>query len=903
MLLLFSLSYKRPVLNFLLLFNTVLLSCIINWLHSHSPALAATILNGNETDRLALVAIKARITHDPLGLTNSWNDSLHFCNWNGVICGPRHQRVITLNLSDHNLVGSLSPYVGNLTFLRGINLQLNYFHGEIPAEVGLLSRLRYLNLPNNSFSGEISANISGCSNLIWLRLGFNKLIGNIPYQLGSLQKLERVRLHYNNLTGPIPASLGNLSSVRSFSFAVNSLEESIPDSLGQLKTLNFLGFGENKLTGIVPPSIYNLSSLAAFTVPYNQLQGSLPSNLGFSLPNLSILNVGHNLFTGALPASLSNASNLIEFDINGSNFTGKVNIDFGGLPGLWWLVLASNPLGRGEADDLDFLNSLTKCRNLRILDLTYDQFGGVIPDSIGNLSTELVQLRLGGNRLWGSIPAGIKNLVNMTELAMQKNNLTGNVPEVIENQLSGEIPSGLGSCVTLEHLYWRDFSLMTLNLSFNDFEGMVQTSGVFKNATALSIVGNKKLCGGIPELKMSPCSYSNSEKGKMSQRLKVMIGSLSGLLGLVLIVSLLIVNRLRRVKREPAVPLASSSIKKDLLLKVSYGSLLKATEGFCSENLIGAGSFGSVYRGILDQNETVVAVKVLYLHQAEALKSFMVECETLSNVRHRNLVKLLTACSSVDFQGNEFKALVYEYIPNGSLESWLHPSPKADGNGVDDDLRILSLLQRVNIAIDVASALEYLHHHCQKPIVHRDLKPSNILLENNMTAHVCDFGLAKFILDATERSHLSQTSSAGLKGTVGYAAPEYGMGGMASTYGDIYSYGILMLEMFTGKRPTDEMFKDGVDLHNFVQTALPERISEVVDPLFLAGDKREEEETNEEICVLLDIKKDQLQETLTEILRIGVACSLESPRERMKLGDVIKELQLIRGSLLRSTIS
>ena len=131
------------------------------------------------------------------------------------------------------------------------------------------------------------------------------------------------------------------------------------------------------------------------------------------------------------------------------------------------------------------------------------------------------------------------------------------------------------------------------------------------------------------------------------------------------------------------------------------------------------------------------------------------------------------------------------------------------------------------------------------------------------------------------------------------------MGSMISTYGDTYSYGILLLEMFTGKRPTDEMFKDGLNLHNFVKIALPERISEVLDPLFVAGGEGEEEEeeiTNEGICILVDIKKDQLQDSLTEILRIGVACSLESPRERMKLRNVIKELQLIRGVLLGSAI-
>ncbi|MBA0876509.1 hypothetical protein Goshw_025032, partial [Gossypium schwendimanii] len=158
------------------------------------------------------------------------------------------------------------------------------------------------------------------------------------------------------------------------------------------------------------------------------------------------------------------------FDINGSNFTGKVNIDFGGLPGLLWLVLASNPLGRGEVDDLDFLNSLTKCRKLQILDLSYDQFGGVIPDSIGNLSTQPVQLRLGGNRLRGSICSGINNLVNLTDLRMQKNNMTGKIPafsgsessvanltrlyklHLQENYFTGNVPSSFGNLSSLQYL-------------------------------------------------------------------------------------------------------------------------------------------------------------------------------------------------------------------------------------------------------------------------------------------------------------------------------------------------------------------------------------------------------------------------------------------------------------------
>ncbi|KAM7526467.1 hypothetical protein LguiA_016369 [Lonicera macranthoides] len=868
----------------------------------------ANIINGNDTDILALLAIKAKITHDPLRITTTWNNSFHFCKWAGVTCGHLHQRVTKLNLTSLGLVGSLSPFIGNLTFLSGINLEVNYFNGKIPPEIGNLFRLKHLNMSNNSFSGEIPANLSACSSLVGLSLGFNTLTGCLPFQLGSLQKLQKMKLHYNNLTGSIPDSFGNLSSIDAISLAVNNLEGRVPEAIGQLETLKFFGIGVNRFSGVIPPSLYNLSSLASFTVPYNQLHGTLPSDLGFTLPNLQIFNFGNNLFTGPLPVSLSNASNLIEFDIIGSTFSGKVSVDFGGSLNLWWLVLASNLLGEGGSDDLSFLNSLTRCSNLKMLDLGDNRFGGLWPNAIANLSTNILSLRLGGNRLYGSISTGIENLVNLTELQLQKNNLTGEVPIVIGklkmlrlldlsenklsglipssltnitqlyslhleknhlignippsfgyfrylqeldlsqnhfngtipervmglssltislnlahnnlsgplpsemgalinlgyldvsgNMLSGQIPNSLGSCLTLERLhmegnffegfipssfsslrglreldlssnnlsgqipaYFQRIPLQNLNLSFNQFEGELPTKGVFKNATAISVAGNAMLCGGIQELTLPTCRNNEPKK----RGLKLIIPLLAALLLLVLITSLLIIYHLRRTKQEPSI---TSSSTKGSILKVSYESLVEATCGFSSANLIGVGSFGSVYKGILEPDETVVAVKVLHLHQRGAFKSFMAECEALRNIRHRNLVRILTVCSSIDFQNNEFKALIYEFMPNGSLESWLHPVSSTEEGS--NDMRILNLLERVNIAIDVAFALDYLHNHCHEPIVHCDLKPSNILLDNNMTAHVGDFGLSRFISEATSRSHPNQSSSFGLKGTIGYAAP------------------------------------------------------------------------------------------------------------------------------------
>lgn len=173
-----------------------------------------------------------------------------------------------------------------------------------------------------------------------------------------MQKLERVQLHYNNLSGPILDSLGNLFFVRSLSMSVNNFEGSMPEALGRLKTLIFLGLGLNRLLGKIPNSFYSLLSLLVPTLAYNQLHGNLPTNLGFTLSNMQVLNIGHNMFTGPLPKSLSNAWNLIEFDINGSNFTRKVEIDCGGLSGLWWLVLAFKPLGKRRSWWLKLLGFL-----------------------------------------------------------------------------------------------------------------------------------------------------------------------------------------------------------------------------------------------------------------------------------------------------------------------------------------------------------------------------------------------------------------------------------------------------------------------------------------------------------------------------------------------------------------
>ncbi|XP_030527306.2 probable LRR receptor-like serine/threonine-protein kinase At3g47570 [Rhodamnia argentea] len=864
----------------------------------------------NETDRLALLAFKAGITEDPSGVLTSWNNSIGFCRWHGITCGRRHRRVTVLDLRSQGLSGSISPHVGNLSFLREMWLEYNSFNQEIPPHLGQLRRLRILRLTGNLLVGEIPKNLSGCSDLVTLRIGDNDLTGEIPGELGSLLKLRDFGLYANNLNGRLPSFIGNLSSLEVLFLALNDLDGSIPQVLGHLTNLQFIGIGENRLSGTIPSSLLNLSSLTQFDAGNNQLQGTLPADIGLKIPDLVFLSVLDNQLEGPIPSSISNCTKLDRLQLGGNKFSGKVP-SWENLYVLSWLQIFANQLGSGKPEDLSFLCSLTNSTKLEYVGIDRNQFGGVLPKCIGNFSTalilfsvaenqisgeipkeienfvnlevlymelnqlsgvilsslgnlqnlfavelsdnnlggtlpsslgnltNLITLRLDGNNFHGQIPSRLSNCRSLNLLDLSNNNLSGAIPpqllglwsltiilnlsrnhltgvlpievgnlitltalDISNNLLVGEIPSSLGDCTSLTSLRMGGnffhglipqtirslggideldlscnnlsgqipefltifHSLKLLNLSYNMFEGKLPSKGVFRNASRTFIVGNNDLCGGLPEFHLPNC-ISRSSKSKRINLVTLSTSVIFGVLGVALILAFIYLCWFKKTITE-RVP----SSRDDSLPNVSYGALLKATDGFSSMNLIGVGSFGSVYRGILlEVSGTIVAVKVLHLVRHGALKSFIVECEALKNIKHRNLLKILTVCSSSDYRGNDFKALVYEFMDNGSLEQWLHPSATSS-HGTELPKR-LNIIQRMNIAIDVASALDYLHHQCHISIIHCDLKPSNIVLDDEMVAHVGDFGLAKFLIGSSLDAVANRMSSVGFRGTIGYAPP------------------------------------------------------------------------------------------------------------------------------------
>lgn len=454
---------------------------------------------------------------------------------------------------------------------------------------------------------------------------------------------------------------------------------------------------------------------------------------------------------------------------------------------------------------------------------------------------------------------------------MSNNILSGQIPDTLgtlkgleildisSNKLSGLIPDSLQKLQALQFL----------NLSFNDLEGQVP---VFANFSEVYLQGNPKLC-----------SYSGCGKGGESKRNVILLSV--GITAAVITALCFAISLYLYCRKSKAKDNNSSNLFERQHQYVSYNELRVATDNFDEGKLIGNGSFGSVYKGYLEQGK-VAAIKVLNVDVRGFLKSFLAECEALRNLRHRNLVKLITTCSSIDFKNMDFLALVYEFMGNGSLEDWI------TGKRNNENGNFLNIIERLNVSIDVASAMDYMHNECITPVVHCDIKPSNVLLDEDMTAKIGDFGLAKLLIGQNSSNQSSLSSTHGLKGSIGYIPPEYGLGEKPSPAGDIYSYGITLLELFTAKKPTDESFTGELSLRKWVEMNFPSNIENVVDRNLWPNKG----------IVYDDGQSVTLQtqhHCLVSLLGLGLVCTVDSSDARISTKDALFKLKGIKSTLLK----
>uniref|UniRef100_A0A0E0AUA2 non-specific serine/threonine protein kinase n=1 Tax=Oryza glumipatula TaxID=40148 RepID=A0A0E0AUA2_9ORYZ len=809
---------------------------------------------------------------------------------NNQLSGDFVETVITnisslrvLRLPFNNITGAnpLPALASRCPLLEVIDLGSNEFDGEImPDLCSSLPSLRKLLLPNNYINGTVPSSLSNCVNLESIDLSFNLLVGQIPPEILFLPKLVDLVLWANNLSGEIPDKFCfNSTALETLVISYNSFTGNIPESITRCVNLIWLSLAGNNLTGSIPSGFGNLQNLAILQLNKNSLSGKVPAELG-SCSNLIWLDLNSNELTGTIPPQLAAQAGLITGAIvSGKQFAFLRNEAGNICPGAGVLFefLDIRP------DRLANFPAVHLCSSTRIytgttvytfrnngsmifLDLSYNSLTGTIPASFGNM-TYLEVLNLGHNELTGAIPDAFTGLKGIGALDLSHNHLTG------------VIPPGFG-CLH----FLADF-----DVSNNNLTGEIPTSGQLITFPASRYENNSGLCG-IP---LNPCVH-NSGAGGLPQtsyghrnfaRQSVF---LAVTLSVLILFSLLIIhyklwkfhkNKTKEIQAGCSESLPGSSksswklsgigeplsinmaIFENPLRKLTFSDLHQATNGFCAETLIGSGGFGEVYKAKL-KDGNIVAVKKLMHFTGQGDREFTAEMETIGKIKHRNLVPLLGYCKI----GDE-RLLVYEYMKNGSLDFVLHDKGEANMD--------LNWATRKKIAIGSARGLAFLHHSCVPHIIHRDMKSSNVLLDGNFDAYVSDFGMAR-LMNALD-SHLTVSM---LSGTPGYVPPEYCQDFRCTTKGDVYSYGVVLLELLTGKKPIDPTEFGDSNLVGWVKQMVEEdRCSEIYDPTLMATTSGELE--------------------LYQYLKIACRCLDDQPNRRPTMIQVMtmfKEFQVDSGS-------
>uniref|UniRef100_A0A0D6QWL0 Protein kinase domain-containing protein n=1 Tax=Araucaria cunninghamii TaxID=56994 RepID=A0A0D6QWL0_ARACU len=801
------------------------------------------------------------------------------------------QKLQSLDMSNNNLLGGgIGDALQNLADLRELILTHNKLNGSIPHVVGA-QRLEKLDVSYNSLVGEFPQGLTRCTNLTYLDLSFNKLSGTIPENMSSLANLETLILSSNSFSGSIPKTLGALSKLIRFAANKNNLSGTIPGELLSIKGLQFLDLSYNHLAGPIPAKVLSLANLLTLDLTSNALTGEIPQNFSASLFRLRI---GNNNLRGAIPSTIGKAFNLTYLEMNGNFLEGPIPeqlaecrklqlVDFGKnqlrgsltsvlpkLLKLQYLKLQNNHFNGS------ILDGLSNIRNLTYVDLSGNFISGSIPSNLFEL--KLQNLRLQNNKLTGIIPRNIGECTSLLELQLGSNNLTGKIPTGISNLymlqialnlshnfLEGSIPATLSSLLILEILDLSNNrltgkipqsltgmnSLTVLDLSNNNLTGMIPN---FRNTTKVSTTGNPAL---FPENSGS----SNGKKKKVSAGLLVGVAIAGAVFALgAVALSMLACRYFQHHENETPKVQKNHSIEGHFIspnslhnISINFEKGVEATTD--PANIVLKNKFSTYYKAVMPSGTSYSVKKLSWtdkLFKSGSYRRLEAELETQGKLNHPNIMSPLAYVIDT-----ECAYLFYEYVHKGSLAEFLHTS----------GVCVLDWPSRCSIAIGIAQGLAFLHG-CQQQILHLDLTTKNILLKSLSEAQIGDVELCRVVDPSKSTGSLSA-----LAGSVGYIPPEYAYTMRVTAAGNVFSFGVILLELLTGKPP----ITSGMDIAKWVQSTL-------------SGEEAWEQ--------ILDMRirnfSLQIQNEMLSMLKIALSCINSSPDTRPKMKTVVGLLQTVR---------
>ncbi|XP_068652493.1 leucine-rich repeat receptor-like tyrosine-protein kinase PXC3 [Aristolochia californica] len=861
-------------------------------------------VSSQHSNHLTMLALQKELSVLGWGVNNS-----DYCAWIGIRSNSNGS-VERLELPRRELKGNIFV-ISELKALKWLDLSLNCFGGAIPDIFGRLSKLEYLDLSGNQFVSSIPSELGSIMNLKSLNLSDNMLTGTIPSELRNLEKLQELQLSGNRLNGTIPNWVGSLTELRVFTAYENFLGGRIPENLGLFSELEVLNLHSNLLMGPIPKNLFASGTLQVLVLTMNNLEGNLPDSIG-TCKSLSNLRIGNNKLVGGIPKDIGNIGSLAYFEADNNILYGEIVPEFARCSNLTLLNLANNGFMGPLPDELgglvnlqelivsgnsligDIPKSLSSCKNLNKLDLSNNRFNGTIPEELCIMS-RLQFLYLSENSIRGEIPHEIGNCVRLLELQMGSNYLTGSIPpeigriknlqialnlsfnhlhgplprelgrldklvslDVSNNQLSGNIPSDLKGMM----------SLIEVDFSNNMLTGPVPTFGPFQKASSANFSGNKGLCG---DPLSSSCGSSFGADHDYSQHtvsyktILVVIGSGLAVFVMVTVVVLLFVMREKQERvakaasdaidesQYPPAIIASNIFVENLKQAVDFECCVKAT--LKDSNKMFTGTFSTVYKAVMPSG-LVLSVKRLKSmdrtvshHQNKMIR----ELERLGKLCHDNLMRPIGFVIYEDVA-----LLLHNYMPNSTLSQLLQTSTRSE---FEPDWP-----RRLSIAVGAAEGLAYLHHVA---IIHLDISSGNILLDANFKSLVGEVEISK-LLDPSKGT----ASISAVAGSFGYIPPEYAYTMQVTVPGNVYSYGVVLLEILTSRTPVDEAFGDGVDLVKWVYSA-PTR-----------------GETPEQI---LDVKLSTVSFTwrkqMLAVLKVALLCTDSTPAKRPKMKKVVEMLK------------